>query len=972
MNNSKTISDALSRLSVFGASLACAIGLIVMLGWIFDLPQLTRLIPEGNPSRPKTALSLIFTGAALLLLGRAGRVRQLGRVLALMPGLIGGFVIVENLLGRNFKVDQWIYTLATGVQATPYHLSMSPISAAGFLCLTIALLLLDVRTRGNQSPAQWLSLVPLWLSLMGVLGYAYGAEMLYQAGHPIALALPSAIGLLVVSAATMLARPDRLPIALLATANNGGFLARRLIPAALIFPIAAGMVRMAGQRAGLYDTELGLALFTLMNILFFSILIGWVAWQLAGTDMKRLQTEENLRLSEERFRLLLNSVAEGIYGLDTRGNCTFVNQACLRLLGYSDPRELVGRNMHDLIHHTKPDGTPFPQEDCQIFHAFRRQEPVHLSDDQLWRKDGTPFPAEYWSFPVFQHGDVVGAVVSFFDITQRKRAVEALRRSEQLHRELAQTLEGERNKLTAIFESLPVGLGIGDTRGATLSMNQAGLRLHGFASEREMFKHLEEYRPLFELRYLDGRVMPVEEWPISRAMRGDFVHDYELRLANKRSGLERVVSYSVVPVRNKEGEPTLIVYVMQDLTERKRAEEALREAKEQAERSRAEQQAILTSMAEAVVIFDPRGHLLDINPAGLALHGFHSVEQMRHHLSELDPLFRIHDLQGNHLPIEQWPISRVLRGESFSPFEVHVARTDGSKSFIGSYGGAPVLDPEGRLILAVVTIRDVTQQREAEQALAQAKAQIERHARELENIVAERTAELRETVGELEAFSYSLSHDMRAPLRAMKGFSQILQAEFGTQLGSEGSGYLRRIAAAAGRLDQLIRDVLTYSRIIRERIELQPIDLDNLTRQLIEENPALQAPRAAIEIESPLHRVLGHEAYLMQVISNLVYNAVKFVTPGQQPRVRVWTQSERSEVRLFVQDNGIGIPKEAQERMFRMFERFHNNQAYEGTGIGLTIVRKAVERMGGRVGVDSEPGKGSTFWVELPVAEEGH
>ena len=145
----------------------------------------------------------------------------------------------------------------------------------------------------------------------------------------------------------------------------------------------------------------------------------------------RKRAEEALKEHDEKIRLLLDSTAEAIYGLDMEGNCTFCNNSCLRLLGYKSPDELLGKNMHWQIHHKYPDGTHFPVEDCRIFRAFNKGEGTHVDDEVLWRSDGTSFPAEYWSYPQRHEGKVVGAVVTFLDITERKVAEEALRESKQ-------------------------------------------------------------------------------------------------------------------------------------------------------------------------------------------------------------------------------------------------------------------------------------------------------------------------------------------------------------------------------------------------------------------------------------------------------------------------------------------------------------------------------------------------------------
>jgi signal transduction histidine kinase len=238
---------------------------------------------------------------------------------------------------------------------------------------------------------------------------------------------------------------------------------------------------------------------------------------------------------------------------------------------------------------------------------------------------------------------------------------------------------------------------------------------------------------------------------------------------------------------------------------------------------------------------------------------------------------------------------------------------------------------------------------------------------QLEIKVAERTAQLRETIAKLEHVSYSLSHDMRAPLRAMHSFAELLLADCGEQIGPEGKGYLGQIMNAAGRLDKMIQDTLNYSRIAgTAKMELQPVDIAALLHGMIESYPQWQAPGVEIHLQEGLPVVLGNEVLLTQCFSNLLNNALKFVSPGNVPRVSIREETKGSRVRFWVEDNGIGIPKEAQERIFEMFERAAPD--HEGTGIGLAIVRKAVELMGGKVGVESEVGHGSKFWIELTKA----
>lgn len=231
-----------------------------------------------------------------------------------------------------------------------------------------------------------------------------------------------------------------------------------------------------------------------------------------------------------------------------------------------------------------------------------------------------------------------------------------------------------------------------------------------------------------------------------------------------------------------------------------------------------------------------------------------------------------------------------------------------------------------------------------------------------------KNSELSETVQELERYSYSISHDMRAPLRSMHGYSEILLDECKDQLGAEHQAFLRKINAGAMRLDRLIRDVLNYSVVSRSRFELVPIDLDQLTRDIIEQYPGFQPPDAEVQIEGRLPTVMANEAALTQCISNLVGNAIKFVTPGNPPRVRIRADNDSTISRLWFIDNGIGIAPGDLDRIFGIFVKIHSPETYSGTGIGLSIVRKAAQKMGATVGVESTLGEGSRFWLDLKLA----
>lgn len=224
---------------------------------------------------------------------------------------------------------------------------------------------------------------------------------------------------------------------------------------------------------------------------------------------------------------------------------------------------------------------------------------------------------------------------------------------------------------------------------------------------------------------------------------------------------------------------------------------------------------------------------------------------------------------------------------------------------------------------------------------------------------------------ELESFCYTIAHDLRAPLRAMEGLTAALVEDFGSNLDEVGHESADRIRQAASRMDQMIQELLAYSRLSFVHLDLQPIRLDEIIKDAVTQiDFDLRQKKARLQVKRSRHRVLGHQPMLVQVVSNLITNAVKFCADGMTPEVIVREERHGDFVRIWIEDNGIGIAPEHCERIFRIFERLHDRDKYSGTGIGLAIVQKAIARMGGKVGVESEVGRGSRFWFELKLHTE--
>jgi PAS domain S-box-containing protein len=383
--------------------------------------------------------------------------------------------------------------------------------------------------------------------------------------------------------------------------------------------------------------------------------------------------------------------------------------------------------------------------------------------------------------------------------------------------------------------------------------------------------------------------------------------------------------------------------------------------RKRAEQARAHLAAIVESSHDAIIGGSLDGFITSWNTGAERIFGYTAQEALRQPLSMLAP--------KNEAETEAEILRRLGQGHGLDHYETVRVRKDGRRMDI-SLTVSPIRDGAGNLIGTSRISRDITERKRTERALVAAQAQLQRYAQELEQRVQERTAKLQETVRSLDGFCYTIAHDLRAPLRAMTGFSAELVETYAAALNPQGRDYLLRIQASAARMDALIRDLLEFGR-------LNTVELDNLgtvelpsalCKALLPLESEIAAKGGRVELREPLMAVRGSKVVVEQVFANLLANALKFVPPDIPPHVQIWTEPRLGMVRVCVQDNGIGIKSEHIEKLFQPFVRLVNADEFPGTGIGLAIVRKGVERMGGHAGVESQLGKGSCFWIELPRA----
>lgn len=310
------------------------------------------------------------------------------------------------------------------------------------------------------------------------------------------------------------------------------------------------------------------------------------------------------------------------------------------------------------------------------------------------------------------------------------------------------------------------------------------------------------------------------------------------------------------------------------------------------------------------------------------------------------------DLEG-----DEGLVRRLLAGEieSYS-LEKRYVRKDGSPVW-ANLTVALVRRPDGAPDYFIAVVEDVSARKALEA--------------ELESRVEDRTRELREANAALEAFGHSAAHDLRAPVRHVQALAAALLEDHSRELDAGGRRFAELILQVGRKMDALVTDLLAFSRLSRADIPRTPVGLAGVVAEARQSlSDAIRGSGGRLTVDEPLPAVAGHRPVLVQMVTNLIENALKFVPAGSRPEVHISASESDRRVRLWVEDRGIGVPAEDRDRIFGPFERLHGEEAYPGTGIGLAIVRKGAERMGGRAGVEQRLGGGSRFWVEFPAAPD--
>jgi PAS domain S-box-containing protein len=627
---------------------------------------------------------------------------------------------------------------------------------------------------------------------------------------------------------------------------------------------------------------------------------------------ERRQAEKALQRAMAFDQAIMVNMAEGLYTVDREGRVTSMNPAAENIFGWKR-HELLGRKMHDVIHDKHRDGTPFPAEECASLAVLREGAVLTDHDDVFIRKDGTFFDVVLSSAPLRGDGEIVGLIVVFRDVSERKQMQAELKASEIRYRRLFESahdgiliLDAETAKITDAnpFIAALLGCSAGDLIGKELW--QTGL-----------FKDVEANHAAI------------------RALRGNRYVRYEDLSLETKDG--RRIDMELVSTVYAEDDREFIQCNIRDITERKTAEAALRRVEHQLA-------AAIEFSHDAVVTKSLDGIIQTWNDSAERLFGYTSEQVVGRHISILIPADRASE--------EDEIIARIRAGERVEHFDTVRVRSNGQTVQV-SLTISPIKDAAGRVIGASKIARDITERKLLEDKLRQT------------------AAELSEANRRKTEFLALLAHELRNPLAPISNALRILELTHGDSDAVQSA--IEMMRRQVGQLVRLVEDLLDVNRISRGKVELrlQRIELASAVNQAVETaRPSCEAEghllTASIPPE-PIH-LNADSVRLVQVLGNLLNNACKFTPRGG--RISLTVERDGTQAVIRIRDTGIGIALEQLSRIFDMFAQVDSSldRTQAGLGIGLTLVKALVEMHGGTVEAHSDGvGHGSEFVVRLPV-----
>ncbi len=632
--------------------------------------------------------------------------------------------------------------------------------------------------------------------------------------------------------------------------------------------------------------------------------------------------ETILKEKDAQLNDFMENASVGLQWLATDGTILWTNPATREILGCIGSKECVGKRFQDFC--------TDPGDAAVLLRRLAARERLKNYEIRLRTTAGTQRLVLIDANMLSRNGAIVHARCFLRDITARKAAEE--------------DLANERNLLRTLIDALPDAVYTKDRDSRFLISNAANVRMLGAKDEEQVRnKSVKELCP-------DDIAQKFIEDDREVITNGRHYFDRE-EAFREPDGTERTLLTTKLPLRDVSGTITGLVGISKDITERKQVEASIRESEERF-------RVLFEHSPEPILILDPNDPerilpIVDCNEAAGSQHGYSRNELKG------QPFGLIETAARSQARAEAF-VQRV-RAEGMVKIET-LHRHKGGQTFLLEIWASFITVSHRDLLLCMA--RDISARKKSEETIRRSNEQLDARVRE-------RTRQLEQANRELESFSYSISHDLRAPVRSIRGFAQIIHEDHGEKLDREAARLFKFIVDSAVRMDELIEDLLAFSKVNSHQLSRSHVDMRELAESVIAESlDGPEKPAVAIELAA-LPATTGDKSLLRQVFANLVGNALKFSTKATQPRIEIGAREEEDVTTYFVRDNGVGFNMKYASKLFQVFQRLHNPEQFEGTGIGLAIVHRIVQRHGGKVWAESAPNAGATFYFSLPAATSG-
>lgn len=619
----------------------------------------------------------------------------------------------------------------------------------------------------------------------------------------------------------------------------------------------------------------------------------------------RKKVENALRESERKYRELTDQLDEGVYELDSDGIITYANRKGLAYLGLSEEDIKKGVNGFDLIVHNDLDLVK------SRFVRLLNGEDIGAIEYIYRRKDGTTFPALTHSSAVVRDGVAQGMRGVIIDISDLKRAENALKESEQKYREMTDLLD------EGVYEM--------DLNGRFTYANRKGLSYLG-VDEQDLSNGLS----VFDI--VEPKDAQRAKERLEAAIATGDTGAVEFDIVRKDGTTFPALTHGSAIVR--DGDAVGMRGVIFDISDIKKTERALRESEERF-------RTFVKSLHEGIWVLDKDDVTTYVNPRMAEMLAYTEEEMIG------KPVYSFNDEEWQRFTIDS--MERRKKGVS-EQLEGEMVRKDGGRVH-ALLETSPILDQDGNYVGSIAGVQDITDRKLAEENLRQTMNELDRSNKELEQ------------------FAYVTSHDLREPLRMMTSFSQSLEKRYKDRLDSTANDYIHFIVDGAARMQRLIDDILIYSRVTTKAMPFVAVDMEEVLQDVLSNLKVAAEDAKAQILHEPLPVIHADPSQMSQVLQNLIGNALKFSRDGVSPVVRITARQKADEWIFSVSDNGIGIDPELFGKLFNLFQRLHPPDKYPGTGVGLAVTKKIVERHGGRIWIESEPGRGSSFLFSLPLRD---